>query len=71
MLTMQQLQPGLHVTEHMQHQHAFGVVCQAGAWFRYRIAIVDLDLKQLEKIPIHYELDRDIINNARRLMTQT
>jgi inositol-pentakisphosphate 2-kinase len=30
-------------------------------WYRYKIAIVDLDLKPLAKIGVHYELDQAIM----------
>ena len=38
----------------------------AGAWFAYRLAVVDLDLKPLAKIPKHHQLDAAILAAARR-----
>ena len=36
-----------------------------GTWFRYRLCLVDLDLKPLAKIPAHAALDRRILAAAR------
>ena len=43
-----------------------GVVHVPGqdGWLRYRLAIVDLDLKPLAKIPAHWRLDRQILTAA-------
>ncbi|KAI7841620.1 hypothetical protein COHA_004790 [Chlorella ohadii] len=38
----------------------------SGGWFRYRLCFVDLDLKPLAKIPAHAELDRRIVEAAKR-----
>ncbi len=49
-----------------------GVVWDAGteAWYRYRVALVDLDLKSLGKIPGHMALDRDILAAAQRRLSR-
>ena len=60
--------PGSCTSPHQQQQVALqeqpgciAVPACGGAWFRYRLCFVDLDLKPLAKIPQHWQLDRRIL----------
>ena len=53
----------------MQEDPDVGSVVQDGEtmrWFRYKVAVVDLDLKPLRKIEQHFVLDRQILDCAMR-----
>ena len=39
---------------------------QAGEWYQYQVAFVDLDMKPLAKIPKHFDLDQRIMQAAQQ-----
>lgn len=62
MITMRRL-PGGDVTP---SDDALGVAAVGSQYFEYKVAVADLDLKPLEKIDEHYELDCAIMHEAKQ-----
>lgn len=45
---------------------SFQVIELMGRWFRYRISIIDLDVKKHSKIPYYHRYDQEIVENFLR-----